>query len=81
MRLLELLQPAADLGRLAAVVVDGRIAHPLLGLAVGALEVVDQVVERRAHGVKDTAAYFRTISGKAMDALFPARSVAETRTE
>ena len=41
---LELLQLAADLGRLAVVVVDGGIRHPLLRLSVGALEIFDQGV-------------------------------------
>ena len=41
---LELLQLPADLGRLAVVVVDGGIRHPLLRLSVRALEILDQGV-------------------------------------
>ena len=46
-RALELLQAPADLGRLAVVVVDGRVGQPLLRLGVGALELLDELVEIR----------------------------------
>ena len=46
---LELLQAAADLLGLAAVVVDRRVGHPLLRLGVGALELLDEFGEIR-HG-------------------------------
>jgi hypothetical protein len=49
-RLLELLQAPPDLGRLAVVVVDGRVGHPRLNLRVGALELCDEVVEVGRHG-------------------------------
>ena len=45
-RALELLQPPAHLGRLAMVVVDGRVGEPFLGLAVGAVELLDEVLQR-----------------------------------
>src|SRR5581483_6831553 len=41
-RLLELLQAPPDLSRLAMVVVDRRVGHPLLGLAIGALQLLDE---------------------------------------
>ena len=44
-RRLELLQPPADLGRLAVVVEDGRVGHPLLRLAVGAVDLVDEILD------------------------------------
>src|SRR5215204_5554879 len=51
----ELLQPAARVGRLAMVVVDRRIGHALLRLAVLALELVDQRVDRhRAQAMTST---------------------------
>ena len=40
----DLLEAAPDLGRLATVVVDGGIRHPLLQLRVGALELVHECV-------------------------------------
>ena len=46
---LELLQPPPHLGRLAVIVVDGRVGHPRLQVRVGALELVDQVFDRRRH--------------------------------
>src|SRR5262249_16231438 len=45
----ELLQAAADVGRLAVVVVDSRIGHTPLQLLVRALEILHQVVEVRRH--------------------------------
>ena len=42
---LELLQPAPGLGRLLVIVVDGRVGHALLRLAVGALQLVDECRE------------------------------------
>ena len=41
-RRLELLQPAADVGRLAMIVVDGRVGQPSLQVGVGALELLDE---------------------------------------
>ena len=49
-RLLELLEAPADVGRLAAVGVDGGIGHPVLELGVGALELVDELVEDATNG-------------------------------
>ena len=46
---LELLQAPPDLRRLAVVVVDGRVGHALLGLPVGALDLVDELLH--GHGV------------------------------
>jgi hypothetical protein len=43
-RALQLLRSPSDLGRLAVVVVDGRIGQPLLRLAVGTLQLVDKLV-------------------------------------
>ena len=48
-RPLELLQAPADLLRLAVVVVDRRIRHAVLRLLVGALELLDELVET-GHG-------------------------------
>ena len=45
-RRLELLQPAPGVGGLAVVVVDGRIGHALLRLRVGALQLVDEALDR-----------------------------------
>ncbi len=42
---LELLQPPAELRRLAVVGVDGRVGHPALELVVRALELLDELVE------------------------------------
>ena len=50
LRAFQLLEPAARLGGLAVVVVDGGIGHPLLRLRVGALQVVDEVLDR-GHGL------------------------------
>ena len=49
-RLLELLQAAADRRGLAVVAVDGRVGLTLLRLAVRALELVDELFDRRGHG-------------------------------
>jgi hypothetical protein len=51
---LELLQAPADLRRLAVVVVDGRVGHALLGLPVGALDLLDELLN--GHGIKVSAA-------------------------
>ena len=48
-RRLQLLQPPSDLRRLVAVAVDRRVGHALLQLGVRALEVVDQLFDRRSH--------------------------------
>ena len=53
MGLLELLQPPTDLRRLAVVVVDGRVGHALLGFPVGALDLVDELLN--GHGLKVSA--------------------------
>jgi hypothetical protein len=53
-RALELLQAPADLGRLAVIVVDGRVGHTLLRLAVGALDFVDELFDG-GHESKGTA--------------------------
>ena len=45
----EVLDAAADLGRLTVVVVDGRLGHARLRFRVGALELVDAGVERVGH--------------------------------
>ena len=50
-RLLELLQLAGDLGRLPVVVVDGRVGHPLLRLRVGAVQLVDEALDRHRRSV------------------------------
>ena len=50
----ELLQAPPDLGRLAVVVVDGRVGHALLGLPVGALDLLDELLH--GHGIKVSAA-------------------------
>src|SRR5258705_286669 len=44
-RALQLLQAAADRRRLTVVVVDGRIGLPFERLAVGAIELVDELLE------------------------------------
>ena len=41
-RRLELLQPAPDVGRLAMIVVDGRVGQPSLQVGVRALELLDE---------------------------------------
>jgi hypothetical protein len=48
-RALELLQPPTGVGRLPVVVVDGRVRHALLRLRVGALELLDELVDA-GHG-------------------------------
>src|SRR5918911_822271 len=53
-RAFELLQAPSDLRRLAVVVVDRGVAHPLLRLAVGALEVRDELVDA-GHPAKGSA--------------------------
>ena len=67
---LELLQAPADLRRLAVVVVDGRVGHALLGLSVGALDLLDELLN--SHGIKVSAASGRNeASGHDFDpALF-----------
>ena len=45
---LELLQAPSDIGRLAVVVVDSRIRQALLRLAVGALDLVDELLDGHA---------------------------------
>src|SRR5262245_22896398 len=50
---LELLEAPSDLRRLAVIVVDGRVRHALLRLAVGALELADELFHH-AHAAKRT---------------------------
>ena len=68
-RALELLQLAPDLGRLAVVVVDRRVGHALLHLEVGALELVDQVVEVGGHAAGQRSRASSVISGTAASAF------------
>jgi len=48
-RAFQLLQLAACVRNLAVVVVDGRVGHSLLRLAVGAFDVVEQGFDRAGH--------------------------------
>ena len=50
-RAFEVLQAPTDLRSLAVVVVNGRVRQTLLGLLVGALELVDQLLEI-SHGAR-----------------------------
>ena len=51
----ELLQAPSDIGRLAVVVVDSRVGQALLRFAVGALDLVDELVN--GHVEKRTARF------------------------
>ena len=48
-RAFELLQAASGRGRLAVVVVDGRVGHALLRLLVRAFELVDELFDVAGH--------------------------------
>ena len=49
-RAFELLQPPPGVGRLAVIVVDGRVGQALLRLRVRALELLDQLIHRGHRG-------------------------------
>src|SRR5262249_23308481 len=70
---LELFQAPPYLRRLAVVVVDGGIRHPFLRLAVGALELPDQVFHH-AHTAKRTQSRGRPRAGPGVAPRPPRRS-------
>ena len=62
-RALELLELPAHLRSLAVVVVDRRVGHAVLRFLEGALEVVDEAVERRGHAAVQRSRASSVISG------------------
>ena len=59
-RAFELLQAPSDIGRLPVVVVDGRVRQALLRFPVGALDLVDELLD--GHAAKGSAAQSRHLT-------------------
>ena len=71
LRRLELLEPPPRVGSLAVVVVDRRVGHALLRLRVGAVQLVDEALDR--HRAQDVVARpgspVRRVEGEAISPL------------
>ena len=76
-RPLELLQAPSDIGRLAVVVVDGRVRQALLRFPVGALDLVDELLD--SHAEKGSVVFHRSLTAHSVFAIIANMRYADAR--